>query len=81
MANIVYAKFHQNAPTSALLFLTFTIGVTLGAGYELLEYSEDVLTGSSRLGDGPDTGNDLLMDFIGAALATLSVRSWYKRKN
>jgi len=39
---------------------------TLGAMYEMEEYLEDYFTGSHRLGDGFDTANDLLMDFLGA---------------
>jgi uncharacterized membrane protein YjdF len=34
--------------------------------YELEEYLEDVFTGSHRLGDGPDTANDLMMGVLGA---------------
>ncbi|MBU1102247.1 hypothetical protein KJ853_01140 [Patescibacteria group bacterium] len=43
----------------------------LGVTYELEEYLEDYFTGSHRLGDGPDTANDLLLDVAGALLAIL----------
>lgn len=43
----------------------------LGVIYELEEYLEDFFTGSHRLGDGPDTANDLLLDMTGAIAAIL----------
>ena len=39
-----------------------------GALYEIEEYLEDYFTGSHRLGDGPDTANDLMLDIIGAVV-------------
>ncbi|MFA5135409.1 MAG: hypothetical protein WC505_06525 [Patescibacteria group bacterium] len=44
----------------------FTIASTLGVFYELEEYIEDLITGGNRFGDGPDTGNDMLLNTIGA---------------
>lgn len=49
------------------LFLV-AAGVLIGVVYELAEYLEDVISASNRLGDGPDTGNDLLWDLFGAVL-------------
>lgn len=47
--------------------------------YEIEEYSEDVFFGSRRLGDGPDTVNDLLMSLtcgIATILVVVGVRAW-----
>lgn len=52
-------------------YITFVTAVSLGVLYEFEEYLEDVFTGSHRLGDGPDTANDLLMNTLGAAIFVL----------
>ncbi len=44
------------------------LAVLLAVFYELEEYLEDFFTGSSRLGSGPDTANDLMLGFFGACL-------------
>ncbi|MEK7178151.1 MAG: hypothetical protein AAB721_00615 [Patescibacteria group bacterium] len=52
-----------------------------GALYELEEYFEDFFTGSHRLGDGPDTANDLFLNLLGALTIILIitvVRSKYR---
>lgn len=46
--------------------------------YEVEEYLEDSFLFSSRLGDGPDTANDLLMDLVGS-LAVIAVVWWAQR--
>ena len=48
----------------------FTIAATtlIGVFYEIEEYLEDFFTGSRRLGDGPDTANDMMMNVLGAIL-------------
>lgn len=43
-------------------------GMLAGTVYELAEYTEDLISQSHRLGDGLDTGNDLLLDLLGAVL-------------
>ncbi|MBI2415521.1 MAG: hypothetical protein HYV33_02540 [Candidatus Kerfeldbacteria bacterium] len=50
-------------------WLVLTSVISLGTVYEIEEYLEDVITGSHRLGDGPDTANDLLMNLLGVSLA------------
>jgi uncharacterized membrane protein YjdF len=55
----------------------FTIAATalFGALYEIEEYLEDYFTGSHRLGDGPDTANDLFLDIIGAIVIILAINA------
>lgn len=47
--------------------------MAIGSLYELEEYSEDVLFGSNRMGNAFDTGNDMLMNTLGACLMVLVV--------
>ncbi|MFA5052236.1 MAG: hypothetical protein WC544_04255 [Patescibacteria group bacterium] len=51
-------------------FMTVAFTMALGSCYELEEYLEDVIRGvvGVRLGDGPDTTNDMLMNMIGALI-------------
>lgn len=65
------------AMIAALLTSTF-----FGVLYELEEYLEDVLIHTHRLGDGPDTANDLMMSLLGGVLILLIVtgyRVWSRR--
>ncbi len=66
-----------------------TYGLALGAStifavlYEVEEYLEDFFFGTHRLGDGPDTANDLMLNLIGGALLItvfVSYRAWQSRK-
>ncbi len=54
---------------------TFSIfsSMAIGSLYELEEYGEDVLFHSNRLGSAFDTGNDMLMNTIGAIVLVLSI--------
>ena len=47
-------------------FASLTGASFFGVLYEIAEYLEDLFTGSHRLGDGPDTVNDLSLDILGA---------------
>jgi hypothetical protein len=69
--NIVSIFLREKSDLRVLLWATCASGIALGAIYEMEEYLEDFFTASHRLGDGPDTGNDLCMDAIGAILFTL----------
>lgn len=67
---------------TGLISLAFSTSV--GVIYELEEYFEDYFTGSHRLGDGPDTANDLFLDIMGALLLILFVAAiikYRKRKS
>lgn len=57
-----------NVTTKIIFFLAVTGAISGGVLYEIEEYLEDVLTGSHRLGDGPDTASDLLMNTLGAVI-------------
>ena len=68
---IVFDAIRKNSasfrvPIRWAAFVSLTSAVFLGVLYEIEEYLEDVFTGSFRLGDGPDTANDLLMNTLGA---------------
>ncbi len=49
-------------------FFAVSATALFGALYEIEEYLEDYFTGSRRLGDGPDTANDLMLDVLGAII-------------
>lgn len=68
---------HAALPQSLIVWLGVTITVSFGTLYEIEEYLEDVFTGSNRFGDAFDTGSDLVLDVLGAALA--GVVAWYKK--
>lgn len=67
---------------TAITFLIFVLAgaMALGSIYEIEEYLEDFFTGSNRLGDGPDTANDLMLNTIGALIA-VGVVMWVRRKS
>lgn len=62
-----------------IYFMTFTTAITFGVLYEVEEYLEDFFLHSSRLGDGPDTGNDLSMDILGS-LTLIALMLWYEQR-
>lgn len=76
--NIVSIFLKNKADHRILLWATCASGIALGAVYEIEEYLEDFVTASNRLGDGPDTGNDLTMDALGA-VAFILVLWWHRR--
>lgn len=53
-----------------------------GALYEVEEYLEDYFRGTNRLGDGPDTANDLMLNILGAlsVLVIIFIYRYLKRK-
>ena len=69
LITIILFWFITNIESTKKIFLPkklkylfiFCANLTLGVIYEMEEYLEDYFTGSNRLGDGPDTANDLLM--------------------
>lgn len=54
-------------------FITITITSFISALYEIEEYLEDFFTGSHRLGDGPDTANDLMLAILGTIVIVLII--------
>jgi uncharacterized membrane protein YjdF len=61
---------------------TFSIfsSMAIGSLYELEEYGEDVLMHSNRLGTAFDTGNDMLMNTVGAILLVLCIAIVRRRR-
>ncbi len=55
-----------------IVYSAFMTASFIGVLYELEEYFEDIVRGYPlRLGDGPDTANDIFLNLIGAAGALL----------
>ncbi len=51
-----------------------------GALYEIEEYLEDFFRGSNRLGDGPDTANDLMLTITGGIIVTVMLWIYQSQK-
>jgi len=63
-------------------FYSLTLASFFGVLYELEEYFEDLFRGTNRLGDGPDTVNDLFLNIIGALVVIIVICIYIKyRKN
>jgi hypothetical protein len=61
------------APPWALGALSFCLAMTVGAMWEIFEYAMDTFSGFNMMKSGlPDTMGDLVVDAIGAALASLA---------
>lgn len=58
---------------AGMAFVAIAVTTFINTLYEIEEYLEDYFTGSHRLGDGPDTANDLLLSVLGAAVIILFV--------
>jgi len=56
-----------------LFFSGVAFAAMLATLYEITEYTEDLLTGSHRLGDGFDTANDLVLGMAGGLVAAALV--------
>lgn len=71
----IQAWRHPGYVTYLLALGTSAIWAVL---YEAEEYIEDLIFHSNRLGDGPDTANDLLMNLVGGAVF-IGVTVLYRR--
>ncbi len=60
--------------------LSIFSAMAIGSLYELEEYGEDVLFHSNRLGSAFDTGNDMLMNTIGAVVLMVCVALARRRR-
>ena len=63
------------------IFFILTVmafAMAFGSIYEIEEYLEDYFRGSNRLGDGPDTANDMLLNTFGAFVSASIIT--YKRR-
>lgn len=75
----VGSALHWRIPHFLVYFLAFSTNVILAVLYEIEEYAEDLFSLSNRLGDGMDTGNDLLMAVWGSCLTIVIVEWWGRR--
>ncbi len=60
-------------PLVVNLVLAIGSNVFLAVLYEIEEYSEDIIYHTSRLGNGFDTANDLLMNLVGALIVSTMI--------
>lgn len=68
------------APPVALSFIAFCIAVTIGAAWEIFEFSMDQIFGLNMQKSGLlDTMGDLIVDMIGAAIGAIAGFFFLKR--
>ena len=61
------------APPSALAFISFCVGMTVGATWEVFEFFMDQVFGMNMQKSGlTDTMGDLIVDAVGSAVASLA---------
>ena len=69
------------APPSAIAFISFCVAMTVGATWEVFEYSMDLLFGLDMQKSGlDDTMGDLIVDAFGGMIASLT-GYFYLRRN
>ena len=69
-------------PDAVLAVAAVGVQAILASAYEVEEYLEDYFYRTNRLGDGPDTANDIMLGLVGSiAVAAVSVgwRRWRKK--
>lgn len=64
----VREKARWNTPRAVTYVLAVGVNTIFSVLYEIEEYLEDYFFQTNRLGDGPDTVNDLMMSLIGGSL-------------
>jgi len=69
-----------NIGFSVISFISLAITSLLGTMYEAEEYFEDYFFGSSRLGEGPDTADDMILNMIGGLLVILVINIYLQIK-
>lgn len=83
-AYLVYLLIRKKAFLKGVLLWVMTIGAAnlLGSLYEIEEWLEDAFVHGRvlRLGDGPDTADDLLMNILGAVILMGIITIYEKRK-
>lgn len=83
VAIAMFSQYRERHKISLALMLFIAISFTsfFGSLYEIEEYLEDRYYHGEqkRLGDGPDTADDLLMNFIGGLAAGASYAYFSKR--
>ncbi|NNE54124.1 MAG: hypothetical protein HKN30_17180 [Sulfitobacter sp.] len=70
------------APPSAIAFITFCTGVTVGSVWEIFEFTMDVSFGLNMQKSGHlDTMGDLIIDAVGSGIASLTGYLYLKRNS
>ena len=59
-----------------LFVVTLALGVAVGAGYEIVEWTSDHLAGTHFVKSETDTATDLIADTCGAAIGGLAIVLW-----
>ena len=68
------------APPSAIAFITFCLAITVGASWEIFEYTMDSVFGLNMQKSGlNDTMGDLIVDAIGGLVASVTGYFYLKR--
>jgi hypothetical protein len=72
-----YALLFREGRLKLALFLAATSTISMGAWYEIEEYTEDLLFHTNRLGPGVDTADDLMMNTLGVLTTVLIIMIHY----
>lgn len=75
-----YKFMHKVARLHLAIFLSAMTAISLGALYEIEEYTEDLLYGTHRSGLGTDTANDLTCNVLGILFMSLIIWIIMKRR-
>ena len=79
-----FKLMHKLTRLRFAIYISSVSALALGALYEVEEYSEDLIYGTQRSGLGTDTANDLMFNFLGILVMSLSlwvILSRAKRKS
>ena len=69
------------APPMALAFITFCVAMTVGALWEVFEFTADTTLGLNMQKSGlPDTMSDLIINAVGALIASATGYAYLRRR-
>jgi uncharacterized membrane protein HdeD (DUF308 family) len=74
------ARVHTVSRRAGIFISTLALGMAVGAGYEIVEWSSDKLFGTHLVKSIDDTGSDLLEDTCGSLAAAILVTVWSTRR-
>jgi uncharacterized membrane protein HdeD (DUF308 family) len=74
------ARVHSVSRRAGIFISTLALGMAVGAGYEVVEWSSDKLLGTHLVKSIDDTGSDLLEDTCGSLAAAILVTVWSTRR-
>jgi hypothetical protein len=81
-AFVMFEDAKYSAPAWALGFIGFAIAVTIGALWEIFEFTMDFTFGTNMQKSGlPDTMGDLVVDVIGGSIGGLAGFLWLKGRH